>query len=114
MPVEEIANLIFKVVITFQGSLPTAVQLQEWAQLQIPNSHPSEESSNELEDFEQVANDVREIVTQFNENAKASIKILLEQMNDEQRNSYEEKALSATIAVNAKDYAQQNKATYSN
>jgi len=114
MPIEEIANLIFKVINTFQGSLPTTAELQEWRQLEIPNSLPGEESSNELENLEQIANDVEEIVTQFNGNTKASIKVLLEQMNDEQRNSYEEKAENALLAVNAKDYALHHRTEYGN
>jgi len=92
---EEIERIIFNIINKFHDSIPTADRLHELSQIREPNQPPDDEPPIEYEEFEQIVNDIREIVTRFNGNTKDQIGVLLTQMNDVQQNYYKEKAESA-------------------
>ena len=112
MPVEQTANYIFKVINAFQDSIPTAVKLQEWSQLQAPNQCPDDEEPIGLEVFEDLEKDVREIVTNFRGKTKDQIEVMLVQMNDAQYEHFQQKAEKALLAVNYLDLAQHYRECY--
>jgi hypothetical protein len=114
MQIEKTANDIFKVINTFQDSIPKAVEFQKWSQLQIPNQQSDDEPPVEYEEFEDLEKYVHEIVTNFKGKAKDQIEEMLVQMNDTQFVYFQEKAKHALLAVNYFDLYQHFRECYPN